>query len=209
MTHEELLINIISIVKKDSENEWIELKVNNTDPMMIGKTVSALSNSALLFNQNFAYCIWGVEDKTLNIVGTKFDPRQHKQGNQNFAKFMRRIGICEEAGTGIDKVIKEIENSKLPPPRFMNKDNSFSAIVYGYKEFKHYTKEEKILACFLHAALKYESDPKERFMTNSSLRERFQIDKSNYPMISRIISETKSTDLIKEVETHKYAPYYA
>jgi predicted HTH transcriptional regulator len=48
-------------------------------------------------------------------------------------------------------------------------------------------------------------------MTNQSLRERFAIDEKNYPMASRIISDSIDSGLIKdydpESKSKKYAKY--
>jgi len=37
---------------------------------------------------------------------------------------MRDINICEESGTGIDKVITDCEIHKLPAPDFIANDNN-------------------------------------------------------------------------------------
>jgi ATP-dependent DNA helicase RecG len=39
--------------------------------------------------------------------------------NEGLAAMMRRMKICEEAGTGIDKVIAAIEAFQLPAPDFV------------------------------------------------------------------------------------------
>jgi ATP-dependent DNA helicase RecG len=38
--------------------------------------------------------------------------------NDSLAALMRRVGICEERGSGIDKVIAHVELYQLPPPDF-------------------------------------------------------------------------------------------
>jgi ATP-dependent DNA helicase RecG len=52
-------------------------------------------------------------------------------------------------------------------------------------------------------------------MTNQSLRERFGIEEKNYPMASRIISDTIKSGLIKDYDADnksrkyaKYVPYW-
>lgn len=55
-----------------AESEWVEFKVNNTDPDTIGKNVSALSNGAALHGRSFGYLIWGVANDTHEVVGTNF-----------------------------------------------------------------------------------------------------------------------------------------
>ena len=65
-----------------AELPWIEFKTNNYNPQMIGEYVSALSNTAALFNQEHGFLIWGVNDTTHEIDGTSFVPTEEKQGNQ-------------------------------------------------------------------------------------------------------------------------------
>jgi predicted HTH transcriptional regulator len=47
------------------------------------------------------------------------------------------------------------------------------------------TESDKIRACYQHCVLKYLSG--EEKMTNSSLRQRFNISEKNYPMASKVI----------------------
>ncbi|HBD9113218.1 TPA: transcriptional regulator, partial [Campylobacter jejuni] len=51
------------------ENEVVEYKKNNKDFIVLGKNISALSNTAALLGIDKAYIIFGIEDGTLNIVG--------------------------------------------------------------------------------------------------------------------------------------------
>lgn len=53
-----------------NETAWIEFKHNNYDPNMIGEDISALANSAVLYDKSCAYMVWGIDDKTHEIVGT-------------------------------------------------------------------------------------------------------------------------------------------
>ncbi len=69
------------------------------------------------------------------------------------------------------------------------------------------SKPDKIRACYQHACLKYVSG---EYMTNQSLRERLNIDKKNYPVVSRIIREAIKENVIVEYEKSKmYIPYWA
>lgn len=65
------------------ENEWIEFKENNMNPEEVGKRISALSNVACLSKQPYGYLIFGVEDETKKIVGTKSHFRQQKKGKED------------------------------------------------------------------------------------------------------------------------------
>ena len=65
-----------------AENEWVEFKVNQSEPKMIGQRISALANSAALGGQPAGYLVWGVEDGTHAIVGTRFQPRRGRKGSE-------------------------------------------------------------------------------------------------------------------------------
>lgn len=83
MQTEPRLIDLVDdLCRLPSETGWVEFKMNNTDPDRIGRTVSALSNSARLADKPFGYMVWGVEDGAQRVKGTKFEPGREKQGNQ-------------------------------------------------------------------------------------------------------------------------------
>ncbi|MDD4740550.1 MAG: ATP-binding protein, partial [Bacteroidales bacterium] len=119
---------------------------------------------------------------------------------------MRRMNICEERGSGIDKVITQIEIYQLPAPEFIAGDNYTRVILYSPKSLRQMSKPDKIRACYQHCCLKYVSG---EYMSNQSLRERFDIDKKNYPIVSRIIKETSDTGLILEYDNSRmYVPFW-
>lgn len=80
--HDIALVN--HLIGHGRETEWLEFKRNQDDPEMIGKLCSALSNGARLHEHEKGYCIWGIEDQTVRVVGTAFDPLSKKVGNENF-----------------------------------------------------------------------------------------------------------------------------
>lgn len=55
---------VMEMIKIPDEIPWIEFKHNNYKPEMIGQDISALANAATLHEKNYAYMIWGVDDKT-------------------------------------------------------------------------------------------------------------------------------------------------
>ncbi|WP_231917328.1 helix-turn-helix domain-containing protein [Staphylococcus croceilyticus] len=92
MKEEDYLKNIISEkLNNSSEDTTTEFKVNNTDPKMIGEYISALGNSATLIDKDYAYIIWGIEDTSKNIVGTKFYPHSAKKGNEELLNWLHRM----------------------------------------------------------------------------------------------------------------------
>lgn len=78
---------------------------------------------------------------------------------------MRRINICEERGSGIDKVIDAVEVYQLPAPNFVSEEKYLRATLYAYKSLREMDKEDKVRACYQHCCLKYVSSD---FMTNQS-----------------------------------------
>ena len=118
--------------------------------------------------------------------------------NEMLARFMRRVNLCEERGSGIDKVIDAVEQAQLPPPKFVAEKSYFRVILFAPKKFKEMSKEDRIAACYQHCCLKYVSGDT---MTNSSLRERFGIAAQNYPMAHRIITDTITAALVKRDPT--------
>jgi ATP-dependent DNA helicase RecG len=55
------------------ETEWLEFKANRYEPQAIGEYLSALANSACLLGKPRGYLVFGIEDGTHAVVGTRFD----------------------------------------------------------------------------------------------------------------------------------------
>lgn len=69
-------LELEKIIEEHDESETMEYKSNFDNSEQIGEYISALGNSALMFHQSVAYFIWGVKDKTKEIIGTIFNPKQ-------------------------------------------------------------------------------------------------------------------------------------
>lgn len=76
--------NILLSLIKNNENEYVEYKEakNNFDFNELGKYFSALSNGANLLGKQYAWLIFGVNDKTHKFVNTNY----RKNGNLNSLK---------------------------------------------------------------------------------------------------------------------------
>lgn len=120
--------------------------------------------------------------------------------NDSLADIMRRMGFCEEKGSGWDKAVFYNELYQLPPFNILIQENRTVVAMYAYKALNSLEKEERIRACYQHACLKYVSNEK---MTNQSLRNRFGIEEQNSAVASRIIRETLEARLIKEDDPEK------
>lgn len=132
--------------------------------------------------------------------------------NEALASFMRRVGVCEERGTGVDKVVFETEFYQLPPPRWERQDGAFRVVLFSHKALRDMDRNDRVHACYLHACLRHVMrDP----MTNTTLRERFGIEAQNAATASRIIRDALDDGLIKPYEegqskkTSRYLPRWA
>lgn len=128
--------------------------------------------------------------------------------NEKLADLMRRLGFCEEKGSGMDKVFYLNELFQLPPVNVEVALNRTRVTLFSYRGLNELDKKEKIRACYQHACLKYVSNEK---MTNQSLRQRFKIDGQNAAIASRIIKEALFEQVIKEEDpesrSRKFAAY--
>ena len=135
-----------------------------------------------------------------------------KSRNEAIASFMRRVNICEERGSGIDKVVIQTEHYQLPAPVFRITNEHTLAILFAHKELKEMDKHERVDACYLHASLRYVQN---NLMTNTTLRQRFGIEIKNSAMASRIIADTIEAKLIRcqdetvGTKARKYIPWWA
>jgi len=131
-----------------------------------------------------------------------------KSRNEALASFMRRIGVCEERGSGVDKTVFETEFYQLPAPLFEVIEDSTRATLFAHRPLLKMGRQARVRATYLHACLKY---VQRESLTNSSLRERFGIQKENSATVSRIIKEAVSDKAIKlpdpESESRKFARY--
>ncbi|MBX9668539.1 MAG: putative DNA binding domain-containing protein [Candidatus Obscuribacterales bacterium] len=133
--------------------------------------------------------------------------------NEGMASLMRRLNMCEERGSGIDKVVFHVELFQLPAPEFLVTENHTKAVLFAYKPLNEMSKEDKIRACYQHACLCYVSNKE---MSNSTLRERFGIEDKNSAIASRIIGDTVDSKLIRPHDPSsnsrkhsRYVPYWA
>lgn len=82
-----LVKNLISL---PSETETVEFKENNFEKEEMGKRISGLSNSANLKDEKLAYMVFGVRDKTHEVVGTTFKPKQERVGSTELEHWLQQ-----------------------------------------------------------------------------------------------------------------------
>lgn len=130
--------------------------------------------------------------------------------NEALAALMRRMRICEEQGTGIDKVLAAVELHQLPPPDFRVEGEAVRIVLFAPRRFADMTQAERVRACYQHAALKYVSGQR---MKNSTLCERLGISPRNAAQASVVINHTLDAGLIRPADPEHpragYVPFWA
>lgn len=135
-----------------------------------------------------------------------------KSRNEKLAELMRRLRICEELGTGWDKIVISCELQMLPAPRIDLYEENTKVTLYAEMPFSSLSAEDKLWACYLHACVKQVENEQ---LTNTSLRERFGLKPSSSGSVSRLIKEAVNMKLIKPLDPEtaprymRYIPYWA
>ena len=130
MTEENSLKLLLALLAEKGENEWLEFKDSNDAPETMGERISALSNMAALMGRSFAYMVYGVADKTKEIVGTAAKFAGSKRGNELLRPWLEsliepRISILP-IDVEIDK--KNVVILRIPAARWI--PTSFKGIPY-------------------------------------------------------------------------------
>ena len=133
---------------------------------------------------------------------------EYRSRNEELANLMRRLGICEEKGSGIDKIVDAAEVFQLPAPEFRVDSVRTTCILYGHRPFSEMSRDDRIRACYQHCCLRYVM---RETMSNQTLRKRFGLADERAETVSRILRDTVDARLIKpensESGSKKYARY--
>lgn len=128
------------------ETEWLEFKANRYDAQALGEYLSALANSACLLGKPRGYLVFGIEDGTHAVVGTRFDPQAEVgQGNQLLPLWLAlglkpKLGfemhVCQYQGERV--VVFEVHPAFDRPVEFYGKafvrNGSSKTALAGYPE---------------------------------------------------------------------------
>lgn len=132
--------------------------------------------------------------------------------NEALASLMRRVGICEERGSGVDKVVWQTELYQLPAPAFDVVGDSTRSTLFTPRPLVKMDPADRLRAVYLHACLRYvERD----FMTNATLRGRFGLDVKNSAAASRLLKDALAARVIRlhdpeaPPKYRKYVPWWA
>lgn len=140
------------------------------------------------------------------IAAKRMVDQPPRSRNEVLASLMRRMGMCEERGSGLDKVFAEVEQFQLPAPRLNASDAAMQVILYGPKTFARMSTDERAWACYWHTVLCYVAGDR---MHNASLRQRLGIGRRNAAQASVVIRRALKDGLIKHADTeHPRAGYH-
>ena len=132
----------------------------------------------------------------------------YQSRNERLADLMRRMRICEEKSSGIDKVIQAAEIYQLPAPDIRTSHRRTVVVIFGPRDFEEMDRDDRVRACYQHCCLKWVIAER---MTNQSLRERFHQPESKTAIISQIIAAAIEAEVVKADEkvggSRKYARY--
>ena len=211
------------IVASTPSNEIIQQSLRKAMPMFPEIAVRELVANALI-HQDFFVTGAGptveiFEDRMeitnpgMPLVDTRrFLDSPPRSRNDALASLMRRFRICEERGSGIDKVVSQVEAFQLPAPAFEQPEGFTRATLFAHRPLNRMDKSDRVRACYLHACLKKVMGD---YLSNASLRERLGVEEKNKATVSRYIREAVEEGMIKPFEKDappkmmKYLPYWA
>jgi ATP-dependent DNA helicase RecG len=132
--------------------------------------------------------------------------------NEKLAWSFRRYRICEERGTGFQKVVNATELFGLPPLILTPMDNAFRTTLHAPRSFAEMNQAERVEAAYQHAVLRYLSSST---LINSTLRERFKLHVRHRSQITNLIADAVAAGRIKRKDEGagrkfaEYLPYWA
>jgi ATP-dependent DNA helicase RecG len=175
-------------------NEIIEQSLRREVKMFPEIAVRELVANALIhqeFTESGASVMIEIYDDRMEISnpGVPFIPPErfideYRSRNERLADLMRRLGTCEEKGSGIDKVIQAAEAYQLPAPDFRVGERRTSAVLFAHLDIDEMDRNDRIRACYQHCCLRYVMNQQ---MTNQSLRQRFKLPGGKVATVSQII----------------------
>ena len=132
----------------------------------------------------------------------------YQSRNERLADLMRRMRICEEKSSGIDKVIQTAEVYQLPAPDIRTSHLRTVVVIFGPRDFEDMDRDDRIRACYQHCCLKWVMNER---MTNQSLRDRFHLPEAKSASVSQVIAAAIENGVVKADEkvggSRKYARY--
>ena len=160
----------------------------------------------------FASRIEGSNPGSLLVPKDRIIDAPPRVRNEALAAFLRRIHICEERGSGFDRMEEGMASMVLPSPLVDTGPDYTRIKLFSYPDFSFWTKDDRIRTCYMTTCLRYiESIP----VSNAMLRNRFGIPEKNSAVVSRIVKEAIAENRIRILDesagakARRYIPYWA
>ena len=160
----------------------------------------------------FASRIEGSNPGSLLVPKDRIIDAPPRVRNEALAAFLRRIHICEERGSGFDRMEEGMASMVLPSPLVDTGPDYTRIKLFSYPDFSSWTKDDRIRTCYMTTCLRYiESIP----VSNAMLRDRFGIPEKNSAVVSRIVKEAIAENRIRILDesagakARRYIPYWA
>jgi predicted HTH transcriptional regulator len=133
--------------------------------------------------------------------------------NDAMASFLHKCGICEERGSGYDKIVGATCRAGLLAPRVQDQGGVFTKVtIHSKVPIKQVGKQDRIWTCYMLACLACVSSDA---IGNADVRAVFDLEDAQRSMAGRIISDTLKAGLIRPVDPSaapkvmRYLPFWA
>lgn len=127
------------------------------------------------------------------VLPDRFIDSPPQSRNEKLASAMRQMGLCEERGSGWDKVTFEIEFNQLPPALVEVTEAHTRVAIFSPRPFSEMDRNERLRAVYQHACLMYVD---RRHMTNSTVRARFGLSDRQSVQASRLLRDAQDEGLV-------------
>lgn len=93
------------------------------------------------------------------VDARRFVDSPPKSRNESLASLMRRVGICEERGSGWDKVVSQTERFQLPAPSVEAGSHYTRVVLFGHRPLSGMDRSERVRpsTCMLASSTSTES----------------------------------------------------
>lgn len=148
---------VLELCGYEDEQEWFEFKVDWFEPDTLGEYVSAISNAAAFHRRKYGFFVWGIENETHEIVGTKFNQYRNYK-DEPYQSYLARnlspsinFSFEEEEIDGMRVVVLVIPAAEELPTSFS--DVRYIRIGSSKVNLKKYPKREIQLFKMLNGML--------------------------------------------------------
>lgn len=140
--------------------------------------------------------------------------RMSNPRNGDLTARMREMKMCENRGSGIQRLLSENEVHRRSDPEFQVVSNMTKARITGKQDFTSLTLEERIWAVFMHASFRFETGS--GYMSNATFRTRYGLNKNKTTLVTNAIGSAIEAEMIKQYDETsqsrryaKYVPFWA